>query len=100
MGWDIWYTIGILSKSFIRLTNPPQHNMLISKLLQIATTLDPRFKSLPTTAEEAKTVLDGPIKEALIRLIDESPGDIKAIVEETPEKKKPRLLGTCKDFYI
>uniref|UniRef100_A0A1B6J4V3 BED-type domain-containing protein n=3 Tax=Homalodisca liturata TaxID=320908 RepID=A0A1B6J4V3_9HEMI len=65
----------------------------VSKLLQIATTLDPRFKSLPTTAEEAKTVLDGPIKEALIRLIDESPGDIKAIVEETPEKKKPRLLG-------
>uniref|UniRef100_A0A1B6KMC0 BED-type domain-containing protein n=1 Tax=Graphocephala atropunctata TaxID=36148 RepID=A0A1B6KMC0_9HEMI len=63
----------------------------VSKLLQIATTLDPRFKSLPNTTEESKIALDGPIKEALVNLIDESPGEIKVIVDETPGKKKPRL---------
>ncbi|KAF7390105.1 hypothetical protein HZH68_011962 [Vespula germanica] len=64
----------------------------VTLLLQIATTLDPRFKQLPYATEEDKSLVATPIKEMLTKLIQAESGDsIK--VEEEPTSKKSRLSG-------
>lgn len=63
-------------------------------VLQIATTLDPRFKNLPNSLDEAKNIIDGPIKIMLKQLIDDNP-DINSRPDQeggTPIKKN-RLSG-------
>ncbi|XP_054290124.1 E3 SUMO-protein ligase ZBED1-like isoform X2 [Macrosteles quadrilineatus] len=65
----------------------------VDQLLQIATTMDPRFKSLPNTTEESRNLLGGPIKEALASLIENTPQEIKPAEDSPPEKKKSRLSG-------
>lgn len=61
----------------------------VTLLLQIATTLDPRFKAMPYVTEEDKNIVSTPIKEMLTKLIQEESGDItiKAENEEIPSKK-------------
>ncbi|KAL6447372.1 hypothetical protein ACFW04_001530 [Cataglyphis niger] len=67
----------------------------VTLLLQIATTLDPRFKSLPYVTEEDKSVVSSPIKEMLTKLIQEESGDNISIKteDETVQSKKTRLSG-------
>lgn len=43
-------------------------------------------------AEESKACLDGPIKESLTKLIEQSPAkDMKPIIDDEPDKKKAKL---------
>ncbi|XP_072756638.1 E3 SUMO-protein ligase ZBED1 [Anoplolepis gracilipes] len=67
----------------------------VTLLLQIATTLDPRFKSLPYITEEDKNIVSSPIKEMLTKLIQEESGDNISIKteDETVQSKKPRVSG-------
>ncbi|KAM0731633.1 E3 SUMO-protein ligase ZBED1 [Formica fusca] len=67
----------------------------VTLLLQIATTLDPRFKSLPYVTEEDKSVVSSPIKEMLTKLIQEESGDNISIKteDETVQSKKTRVSG-------
>ncbi|XP_076296824.1 E3 SUMO-protein ligase ZBED1 isoform X2 [Lasioglossum baleicum] len=66
----------------------------VTLLLQIATTLDPRFKQLPYATEEDKNLVASPIKEMLKKLILEESGDSATIkLEEEPPNKKSRLSG-------
>ncbi|XP_020286493.1 zinc finger BED domain-containing protein 1-like isoform X2 [Pseudomyrmex gracilis] len=66
----------------------------VTLLLQISTTLDPRFKALPYVTEEDKAVVSAPMKEMLTKLIQEESGDpgIKS-EDETVPSKKSRLSG-------
>lgn len=43
--------------------------------------------------DETKACFDGPIKDSLTKLIEQSPKEMKPIVENVPEKKKSRLSG-------
>ncbi|XP_068972598.1 E3 SUMO-protein ligase ZBED1-like [Bombus flavifrons] len=66
----------------------------VTLLLQIATTLDPRFKQLPYATEEDKNSVATDIKEMLTKLIQEESGDnINMKVEEEPLTKKSRVSG-------
>ncbi|KOX68204.1 Zinc finger BED domain-containing protein 1 [Melipona quadrifasciata] len=66
----------------------------VTLLLQIATTLDPRFKQLPYATEEDKNSVATDIKEMLTKLIQEESGDnINIKVEEEPLTKKSRVSG-------
>lgn len=65
----------------------------VNMVLQIATTLDPRFKNLPNSVEEAKNIMDGPIKSMLKQLIDENPDSNRAEQEGGTPVKKNRLSG-------
>ncbi|XP_015591465.1 zinc finger BED domain-containing protein 1 isoform X2 [Cephus cinctus] len=65
----------------------------ITLLLQIATTLDPRFKQLPYATEEHKSMVATPIKEMLIKLIEDE-SERQMIVE--PVGKKSRLSACCR----
>ncbi|XP_015600521.1 zinc finger BED domain-containing protein 1 [Cephus cinctus] len=66
----------------------------VSLLLQIATTLDPRFKQLPYATEEDKNMVAAPIKEMLTKLIEEEGADNDEIkIEEGPPSKKSRMSG-------
>uniref|UniRef100_A0A1B6E804 HAT C-terminal dimerisation domain-containing protein n=1 Tax=Clastoptera arizonana TaxID=38151 RepID=A0A1B6E804_9HEMI len=74
------------------LTNRYNQEATINNILQIATTLDPRFKTLPNVVEEAKATLESPIKEMLKNLIEES----QCITEQenmNSSVKKSRLSG-------
>ncbi|XP_043503910.1 E3 SUMO-protein ligase ZBED1-like isoform X1 [Polistes fuscatus] len=64
----------------------------VNLLLQIATTLDPRFKQLPYVSDEDKGLVATPIKEMLTKLIQSENGDLIKIEEETMCKKN-RLSG-------
>ncbi|XP_066599630.1 E3 SUMO-protein ligase ZBED1-like isoform X2 [Prorops nasuta] len=66
----------------------------VTLLLQIATTLDPRFNQLPYATEEDKNLVAAPIKEMLTKLIQEDSGSVSDIkTEEEPTTKKSRLSG-------
>lgn len=67
----------------------------VKLLLQIATTLDPRFKSFPYVTEEDKNIVSSPIKEMLTKLIQEESGDNISIKteDETVQSKKTRVSG-------
>lgn len=69
----------------------------VTLLLQIATTLDPRFKSLPYVTEEDKSVVSSPIKEMLTKLIQEESGDNISIKteDETVQSMELLLGGLC-----
>lgn len=66
---------------------------MVNKLLLTATTLDPRFKSLPTMVDETKATLEGAVKEELKILVEQTPVENKYIVEDSPVKKKSKLSG-------
>ncbi|KAI4502977.1 hypothetical protein M0802_002021 [Mischocyttarus mexicanus] len=59
----------------------------VNLLLQIATTLDPRFKQLPYASEEDKSLVATPIKEMLTKLIQSENGDLVKLEEERICKK-------------
>ncbi|XP_012276717.1 zinc finger BED domain-containing protein 1 isoform X2 [Orussus abietinus] len=66
----------------------------VTLLLQIATTLDPRFKQLPYATDEDKSMVAAPIKEMLTKLIaDEGNDQVDVKMEEEPVTKKNRLSG-------
>ncbi|XP_077276766.1 E3 SUMO-protein ligase ZBED1 isoform X1 [Temnothorax americanus] len=66
----------------------------VTLLLQIATTLDPRFKAMPYVTEEDKSVVSTPIKEMLTKLIQEESGDVPIKIEdEAVPSKKSRVSG-------
>lgn len=66
----------------------------VTLLLQIATTLDPRFKAMPYVTEEDKSVVSTPIKEMLTKLIQEESGDVSIKTEdEAVPSKKTRVSG-------
>ncbi|XP_011644063.1 zinc finger BED domain-containing protein 1-like isoform X2 [Pogonomyrmex barbatus] len=67
----------------------------VSLLLQIATTLDPRFKAMPYVTDEDKNVVSAPIKEMLTKLIQEESGDISIKTEDegAVQNKKARISG-------
>ncbi|KZC14087.1 PREDICTED: zinc finger BED domain-containing protein 1-like [Dufourea novaeangliae] len=67
----------------------------VTLLLQIATTLDPRFKQLPYATEEDKNLVATPIKDMLTKLIQEESGDTTTTIkiEDEPPNKKSRLSG-------
>ncbi|XP_012528947.1 zinc finger BED domain-containing protein 1 [Monomorium pharaonis] len=66
----------------------------VTLLLQIATTLDPRFKAMPYVTEEDKNIVSTPIKEMLTKLIQEESGDISIKSEdEAVPSKKTRVSG-------
>ncbi|XP_018403696.1 PREDICTED: zinc finger BED domain-containing protein 1 [Cyphomyrmex costatus] len=66
----------------------------VTLLLQIATTLDPRFKTMPYVTEEDKNVVSTPIKEMLTKLIQEESGDVLIKTEdEAVPSKKTRVSG-------
>ncbi|XP_008555277.1 E3 SUMO-protein ligase ZBED1 isoform X1 [Microplitis demolitor] len=72
----------------------------ISKMLQIATTLDPRFKQLPYAADEDKIIAMKEIKESIKTLIHEEERK-PANRSQEPVNKKSRLSGMenlFKDF--
>lgn len=65
-------------------------------MLQIATTLDPRFKTLPNVIEESRRTLDSPIKDMLKNLIDEAEApkqERSELGESSGASKKSRLSG-------
>ncbi|XP_014602964.1 PREDICTED: zinc finger BED domain-containing protein 1-like [Polistes canadensis] len=64
----------------------------VTLLLQIATSLDPRFKQLPYASDEDKGLVATPIKEMLTKLIQSENGDLIKI-EEEQMCKKSRLSG-------
>ncbi|XP_032666252.1 zinc finger BED domain-containing protein 1 isoform X2 [Odontomachus brunneus] len=68
----------------------------VSLLLQIATTLDPRFKQLPYATEEDKKMVANPIKEMLMKLINEESGENSSerAQHELPIKKSRSSAGT------
>lgn len=68
-------------------------DLVVNKLLLTATTLDPRFKSLPTMVDETKATLEGAVKEELKILVEQTPVENKYIVEDSPVKKKSKLSG-------
>ncbi|XP_067011114.1 E3 SUMO-protein ligase ZBED1 [Anabrus simplex] len=61
----------------------------VNLLLQMATTLDPRFKLLPYASEDDKSIISGPMKQLLIKLVEEEQGNAGG---ESPAKKS-RLSG-------
>ncbi|XP_011173367.1 E3 SUMO-protein ligase ZBED1 isoform X1 [Solenopsis invicta] len=66
----------------------------VTLLLQIATTLDPRFKTMPYVTEEEKNVVSAPIKEMLTKLIQEETGDVSVKSEdEAVPSKKTKVSG-------
>ncbi|XP_015116144.1 zinc finger BED domain-containing protein 1 [Diachasma alloeum] len=65
----------------------------VTLLLQIATTLDPRFKQLPYATEEDKTTSAEPIKEMLTKLIQQGKVEEPETKNLSPPNKKPRLSG-------
>ncbi|XP_075217394.1 E3 SUMO-protein ligase ZBED1-like [Lycorma delicatula] len=64
----------------------------VDMVLKAATTLDPRFKQLPYSVEEAKAMLNGPVKVLLTQMIEEN-GNITAENEGQTPSKKGRLSG-------
>ncbi|KAK0182108.1 hypothetical protein PV327_000277 [Microctonus hyperodae] len=66
----------------------------VALLLQIATTLDPRFKQLPYATEEDKNMASKPIKEMLVKLIEDE-GEHQVNDDNIAEltHKKSRLSG-------
>lgn len=71
----------------------------LNHLLNIGTTLDPRFKALPSIAQEAKICLEGPIKKRLIELIAQDPVGVEPISGVVPEKKKSKLGKIFKKYF-
>ncbi|KAL0125543.1 hypothetical protein PUN28_004570 [Cardiocondyla obscurior] len=65
----------------------------VTLLLQIATTLDPRFKAMPYVTEEDKSIVSTPIKEMLTKLIQEESGEVSVKIEDETPSKKARLSG-------
>ncbi|KYM84659.1 PREDICTED: zinc finger BED domain-containing protein 1-like [Atta cephalotes] len=66
----------------------------VTLFLQIATTLDPRFKTMPYVTEEDKSVVSTPIKERLTKLIQEESGDVSIKNEdEAVPSKKTKVSG-------
>ncbi|XP_058793121.1 E3 SUMO-protein ligase ZBED1-like [Phymastichus coffea] len=65
----------------------------VSLLLQIATTLDPRFKEVPYATNDDKKIVTSPIKEMLIKLIEGNGDNPDIKNEEEPITKKSRLSG-------
>lgn len=70
----------------------------VTLLLQIATTLDPRFKQLPYATDEDKTLVSAPIKDMLTKLIEEEGGNRIIKTDDIPDKKRrmsrmEQLLG-------
>ncbi|XP_011149169.1 zinc finger BED domain-containing protein 1 isoform X2 [Harpegnathos saltator] len=61
----------------------------VSLLLQIATTLDPRFKQLPYATDDDKKMVANPIKEMLTKVIQQESGENNSgrIQSETPIKR-------------
>uniref|UniRef100_A0A6V7L901 HAT C-terminal dimerisation domain-containing protein n=1 Tax=Bracon brevicornis TaxID=1563983 RepID=A0A6V7L901_9HYME len=66
----------------------------VSLFLQIATTLDPRFKQLPYATQEDKNIATEPIKKMLKEIIEENQNnEQQAIKSPLPPVKKSRLSG-------
>lgn len=66
----------------------------VNLLLQIATSLDPRFKQLPYATTEDKILVAEPIKAMLTKLIQEEEGFEEVDVKmEEPPSKKSRMSG-------
>ncbi|XP_063988233.1 E3 SUMO-protein ligase ZBED1-like [Diachasmimorpha longicaudata] len=65
----------------------------VTLLLQIATSLDPRFKQLPYATEEDKTTSIEPIKEMLINMIQQGKCEELDTKSLSPPNKKPRRSG-------
>ncbi|XP_043271591.1 E3 SUMO-protein ligase ZBED1-like isoform X2 [Venturia canescens] len=63
----------------------------VTLLLQIATTLDPRFKQLPYAPDEDKNMVNGPIKEMLTKLVLEETGGLCAVKSGMPAEEKANL---------
>lgn len=62
----------------------------VNQLLQTATMLDPRFKLLPYACGDDKSIISGPIKELLIKFVEEE--QVSSVGEETSNKKS-RISG-------
>ncbi|XP_034938435.1 zinc finger BED domain-containing protein 1-like [Chelonus insularis] len=66
----------------------------VTLLLQIATSLDPRFKQLPYATDEDKNMASKPIKEMLVKVIEEEGCEPIEIKQENEQpSKKIRLSG-------
>ncbi|XP_011865113.1 PREDICTED: zinc finger BED domain-containing protein 1 isoform X2 [Vollenhovia emeryi] len=82
-------TARIFKKSLADMLEDRYSDESVKLLQQIATALDPRFKSMPYVTEEDKSVVSTPIKQMLTELIQEESGDITLKIEneEVPSKK-------------
>ncbi|XP_014230778.1 zinc finger BED domain-containing protein 1-like [Trichogramma pretiosum] len=78
-----------LKESLINMLCNKYADQDVSLLLQISTTLDPRFKNVPYATNEDKKIVALPIKEMLIKIIHDK-GESENFTDEQPEKK-PRL---------
>ncbi|XP_003425094.1 zinc finger BED domain-containing protein 1 isoform X2 [Nasonia vitripennis] len=65
----------------------------VSLLLQIATTLDPRFKEVPYATDEDKKMVATPIKEMLTKLIEENEDSSESQKDCVQVVKKSRISG-------
>ncbi|RZF44170.1 hypothetical protein LSTR_LSTR003810 [Laodelphax striatellus] len=84
-----------LKKSLSDMLKERYQDTFVNEMLKCATTLDPRFKQLPYSAEESKVMLSSTIRDALIKSMAErgilSSENSSGEMEDS--KRKARLSG-------